>query len=292
MIKSVKKFYRQRFKGKLFIIKASGRIITDKKARRNLLENIQALTKDGVKILLIYGAGEAIDEALTEAGRTPKKINGRRITSKEDILLVKKTLAGDLGFRLLETMKDVGLNGYGLNALPPDWVGVRRRPKLDKTIRFDGEITDVHKKEIGKFFQSVSFAACPCLGIMEEGTSLNINADNVAIALAVSLKASKLVLLTDVDGVKIKGKVASVLSAHELEGLIEDGTVTGGMRVKLESCIEALRSGVKRVHILNGFHKDVLREEIYTSSGAGTMIVRRREKERYEAEEISKGEDR
>lgn len=76
MIKSVKKFYRQRFKGQLFIIKASGRIITDKKARRNLLENIQALTKDGVKILLIYGAGEAIDEALTEAGRTPKKLTG------------------------------------------------------------------------------------------------------------------------------------------------------------------------------------------------------------------------
>jgi len=284
MIKSFKQFYKQRFRGQLFIIKAGGRTITDDKARKNLLETIQEFNKDGIKVLLIYGGGQAIDEALVASGINPLKIDGRRITSETDIAIIKKVLAGDLGFKISQTMSRLDVKGYVLGSLPAAWLLAKRKPKKEGITRFDGAVTSVYAKEIKNYFQNVRFAACPCLGLTSDGNTLNINADDVAVFLASQLKAAKLILLTDVDGVEINSKVASVLTAGELNDLIADRTITGGMRVKMESCIDALRAGVKRVHILNGFRKNALRNEVYTSTGSGTMIVRRKERKIYEVE--------
>ena len=125
MINSLKKFYRQLFQDKFFVIKASGSIITDKDARENLIENIQELTENGINILLIYGGGTAIDTAITEAGRTSTKIEGRRISSEEDIKTIKRTLAGDLGFKLSETMVKKKMPSTILNAIPPHWADAK-----------------------------------------------------------------------------------------------------------------------------------------------------------------------
>lgn len=286
MLKSLKKFYLNIFKDQLFIIKAGGRVITDKKARENLINNIQELTNDGIKILLIYGGGEAIDESLKELGRTPFKIDGRRISSVDDIKIIKKTLAGDLGFKLSESLVKAKLPSTVLNAVPPHWATAKRRPPNGDTIRYDGTLNDINSDAIWDHFSATNLAICPCLAFDKEGTALNINADNVAIDLAAKTKANKLVLLTDIDGVMINGELVSVLTAREIEKLIADKIVTDGMRVKMESCIDALRSGVKRVHILNGFRKNALRDEVYTSEGIGTMIVRETEKNIYLKQEI------
>lgn len=284
MIEYVRTFYRRMFRGTLFIIKAGGRVITDDKTRLNLLENIKELNKDGIDVLLIYGGGHAIDDAMEEAGVTPFKVDGRRITSETDMTIVKKVMAGDLGYRLVETMADIELDGVVLNAIPPAWATYKRRPKKEGIVRFDGEITGVNKASIKDFYEGPRFAAMPCLGVLEAGVTLNINADNVAIAVAAGLKATKLILLTDVDGVLIDGQKASVLTGRQTEQLIVDGIVTGGMQVKLENCIAALRSGVKRVHIINGFTEDALKKEVYTKEGIGTMIIRHKNKKLYEME--------
>lgn len=284
MIHYVRTFYRRMFRGTLFILKAGGRVITDDKMRENLLLNIQELNKDGIDVLLIYGGGHAIDDAMKTAGRTPVKIDGRRITSEDDIQIVKQVMAGDLGYRIAETMGDIGLDGAVLNAIPPSWANFKRRPKKEGITRFDGEITGVNKEPIKDYYEGPRFTAMPCLGILESGVTLNINADNVAIAMAAGLKATKLILLTDVDGVLINGEKASVLTGRETEQLIADGIVTGGMQVKLENCVAALRSGVKRVHIINGFTKDALKKEVYTKEGIGTMIIRHKNKKIYEME--------
>lgn len=288
MFNSVKRFYRNRFKDQLFVIKVSGKIVTDKEARENLINNIQRLTNDGIKILLIYGGGESIDKALKEAGRESQKIDGRRISFADDIKIIKKTLAGDLGFKLSESLVKAKLPGNVLNALPPHWVVAKRRPAHDGTERFDGTLNIINSKEIMMHFAATNLAVCPCLAFTKNGTALNINADNVAIELAIKTKANKLILLTDIDGVMVNEKVASVLSAKEIEGLIKDDIVKDGMQVKLENCIEALRTGVKRVHILNGFTRDVLCKEVYTSAGAGTMIVREKDKNEYLKQELKK----
>ncbi len=287
MLNSFKKFYRNLFQGQLFIVKASGRIITDKKSRENLISNIKELTDDGIKILLIYGGGESIDIAMDEAGRTPLKVEGRRISSEIDIKIIKKTLAGDLGFKLSESLVKAKLSATVLNALPPHWTTAKRRKKHDGITRFDGTLENIDSDAIREHFSATNLAVCPCLAFTKNGTALNINADNVAIQLASKTKANKLVLLTNIDGVMVNNKVQSYLTSGEIEELIKDGTVKDGMQVKLENCIDALRNGVKRVHILNGFKKDVLRNEIYTSEGMGTMIIRENEKETYQ-KEISK----
>lgn len=288
MINSFKKFYRNLFKGQLFIIKAGGKIITDKNARENLIANIQELTNDGIKVLLVYGGGESIDKALIKAGLTPNKINGRRITGEEEIVIIKKTLTGDLGFKISESLVKAKLPFNIFNTIPPHWATAKRRAKIDGVIRFDGTLNNINSKAIWSHFAATSLAIFPCLAFTKEGISLNINADNVAIELAAKTKANKLILMTDIDGVIVDDEVASVLTAREIEELIKKGIVTDGMQVKLENCVTALRSGVKRVHILNGFKKDALRDEVYTSTGSGTMIVREKEKKVYMKQEVQK----
>lgn len=284
MINNFKSFYKKRFSGQVFVIKAGGRVIEDDTARLNLLKNIQELTNDGIKVLLIYGGGNAIDQVIEAEGRKPTKIDGRRITSEADITCVKKALAGDFAFRILETMAKIQLDGYVFNTVPDHWAIYKRRPKKQDVVRFDATIETVHAKHPRAMFNTTRLIIVPCLGLLKQGVTVNINADNMAVALASGMKAAKLILLTDVDGVKIKNKIASVLTASELQDLIDDEVVSGGMQVKLENCIDALKSGVKRVHILNGFKKDTLKNEVYTGSGAGTMIVRRAEKRNYEKE--------
>lgn len=288
MINQFKKFYSKIFRDQLFIVKAGGRIITDKTARENLLKNIQELNKDGINVLLIYGGGESIDQAMNEANRAPTKIDGRRISSVDDIKIIKKVMAGDLGFKLSETCVKLKLPSTVLNAIPPHFAQAKRRPKKNGITRFDGTLTNINKKNIWVHFSSTNLAICPCLAFTKDGTALNINADNVAIEIASEVKANKLILMTDIDGVMVENEVQSVLSTKDIQKLIKNEIVTDGMRVKLENCVSALKSGVKRVHILNGFKKDTLRNEVYTRGGVGTMIVRDKEKDTYIKTELKK----
>ena len=281
-------FYSQLFHDKLFVIKAGGRIITDKSARENLISNIQELTNDGINVLLIYGGGEAIDNAMNDTGKAPLKIDGRRISSADDIKIIKKVLAGDLGFKLSESLVKAKLPSNVFNAIPPHWAQSTRRPDENGIRRFDGTLTDINAQNIRDHFSATNLAVMPCLAFTKDGTALNINADNVAVELSSAIQANKLIFMSDVDGVLIDGKVKSVLTGSEITALINDKIVTDGMRVKLENCLSALKSGVKRIHILNGFKKDTLRNEIYTSDGTGTMIVRGTEKEKYEEEKEAK----
>ncbi len=288
MINSIKKFYKQSFEGQLFIIKASGAVIVDRTARESLISNIQELINDGIKVLLIYGGGVAINDALEEAGLVSEKLNGRRITSEEDIKIIKKTMVGDLGFKITESLVKAKLPANVHNSIPPHWALAKRRDDHNGKMRFDGTLRDIHPRIIRSHFINMDLEVCPCFAFTKDGTAVNINADNVAIELAKKIKATKLILLTNIDGVMVDNKVQSVLSAREIETLIANGTVTDGMQVKLETCIDATRGGVKRIHIINGLKPNALRQEIYTSEGFGTMIVRHKEKEKYIKEETDK----
>jgi len=290
VVKSFSQFYSQLFHDKLFVIKAGGRVVTDKDARESLISNIQELTNDGINVLLIYGGGEAIDIAIKEAGREPLKIDGRRISSCDDIKIIKKTLAGDLGFKLSEALVKANLPSNVFNAIPPHWANAKRRPDQNGIQRFDGTLTNINAKAIREHFGATNLAVAPCLAFTEDGTALNINADNVAVEIASAVQANKLIFMSDIDGVMVDGAVQSVLTTRDIERLIEDNIATDGMRVKLENCKAALMAGVKRIHILNGFKKDSLKEEVYTSEGTGTMIVRSKEKEIYDTEK-NKGEN-
>lgn len=280
-MKNIAEYYRSKYKGSLFVVKAGGRVIMDDENRHSLLSNIKDLNDAGIKVLLIYGGGTAIDAALKSAGITVKKVDGRRVTTKEAIPHIQNVMAGDLGFRISRTMADIGLHGLTLSNIPPNWgtLAFRDRDNLDD-YGFDGFFKAVFADSIRKIFDGVSFIACPCTGVSEK-SAVNINADNVAVALAEGVHARKLVFLSDVDGVMKDGELLSLITDEDIPNLIADGTATGGMQVKLENCLHALKEGVKRIHLINGFEKDALIKEIYDAEGRGTMILLKEEYDSY-----------
>ncbi len=290
-MRSIRDFYQAKYRDSLFVVKAGGRIINDRHARHSLLSDIKELTDHGVKILLVYGGGHAIDDALAEAGIEPRKVEGRRITGPREMQLIRKVMAADIGFHISTTMKEIGLNGLTLNSLPASWIEVEPRPRDNaEDYGYDGRITKVYSDQLRRAFDSLSFIATPCLSVTAKD-GININADNVAVALAAGAKTRKLILLSDVDGVRLKdGTTATYLTDEEIPALIADGTVTGGMQVKLESCLHALKQGVRRIHLLDGFRDHALLTEVYDSIGPATMIIREEDRQSYlnevEAEKV------
>lgn len=280
-MKNMKEFYRAKYKGSLFVVKAGGRIITDDAARTSVLKDIKDLTSSGVKVLLVYGGGNAIDEALHQANIEPRKVNGRRITGPREIKIVQSVLSADLGFRISGTMAGLDMHGLCLSALPSGWANILIRPRDDKEDEgYDGTIKAICADQVRRIFDAVSFVATPCIGITNKN-GVNINADNVAVALAAGIQSRKLIFLSDVDGVLVDGKTAPFITDKEIPTLIENGTVTGGMRVKLENCLQAMQSGVKRIHLLDGFRHNALTREIYESEGPATMIIRDEDRQAY-----------
>ena len=277
-------FYESKFRDSLFIVKASGSVIEDASARDNLMANIQELTRHGIKVILIYGGGNAIDQALNARGIEIKKHNGRRITDADTIKVIREVIGGDLALSVSESMRKNDLNGLSFNAIPNNWMKVQLRPKKPIDFGYVGDIIDVYTRPANRLLKTEDFIACPCLAVSEEGDLCNINADTIATRLAAGLKADKLIFMSNVDGVKIDGKTALMVTSEQIPQLIKDEVVTDGMRVKMENCMEALDAGVKRIHLINGLRENALHSEIFESVGPGTMVLHEKECENYSNE--------
>lgn len=274
-------FYESKFRDNLFIVKASGAVIEDDEARASLIKNIRELTLHGIKVVLIYGGGLAIDAALNERGIEIKKTNGRRITDGDTIQVIREVIGGDLSLKVMETMQRNDLNGLSFNAIPANWMKVKMRPKKPVDFGYVGDIHDIYTRPVLRLLKTADFIACPCLAISDEGDLCNINADTIATALATGLKADKLIFMSNVDGVKIDGETAMMITSDEIQSLIDKEIVTDGMRVKMENCADALAAGVKRIHLINGLRENALHCEIFESVGPGTMLLKEEERENY-----------
>ncbi len=274
-------FYESKFRDNLFIVKASGSVIENEQARNNLIANIRELTHHGIRVILIYGGGHAIDLALEKRGIEIKKNDGRRITDSETIQVIREVIGGDLSLSICETMQRNNLDGLSFNAVPSNWMSVKKRPKDPIDFGYVGDIKEINTRPILRQLKVTGFIACPCLAINEDGELCNINADTIATQLAAGLAADKLIFMSNVDGVKVGGKTAMVITDAQIQGYIDDGTVTEGMKVKMENCQEALGAGVKRIHLINGLHENALEKEIFESVGPGTMLLRESEQDNY-----------
>ena len=277
-------FYESKFKDNFFVIKAGGKIIEDDKALDNLLANIRELTLQGIKVLLVYGGGNAMDVEAEARGVEVQKHEGRRITDEASLRIMKHVVGGELSLKVTSLMQKNNLDGFSFNAVPPAWMGVELRDKKPVDFGYVGDIHSVSSRAINRVFRSTNFVACACLCLTKDGTVCNINADTIATQIAIATEADKLIFLSDVDGVKIKGETAEVITAEEIEGYITDGTATGGMKVKLENCKAALDAGVRRIHLLSGLREDALKKEIYEPFGPGTMLFKEAERKAYENE--------
>lgn len=277
-------FYESKFRDNLFIVKAGGRIIQNEKALEALMRNIQSLTLSGIDIILVYGFGNAMNTAAEDRGIGLTKHNGHRVTDAATIGLIEEVVCGGLSMRVNSAMAKTQTEGLNLNALPHNWLDLSLWDKNEKgqDFGFVANIDGVHPRPIMRLLKSNDFLVTPCIGTMDNGQHVNMNADRIAMNLAVSLQADKLIFLSDVDGVLDKdGNTINLITEKDLPDLIKGDVVSGGMRIKIEQSFEALNKGIKRIHLINGFREDALYKEIFESVGPGTMLLREDERENY-----------
>jgi acetylglutamate kinase len=285
VLKIAKKFlYRSKFQDSIFVLKISGHLVTKKEILENILKDIKALMVTGIRVIIVYGGGAPMDAAADAIKHTPRKIDGRRITTETDLKLAKQVMVGDLSFRILASLQDAGLRGLCMNALPAHFADVVLRPKEPVDFGFVGDIRAIHAKRIKQLLLTDAVLFFPALAVTEGGELVNINADTIATELAIALQVAKLVFFTDVNGVIENKKLLSVVTVDMIERLVQEGIAVGGMGVKLRNAKEAIERGVSRVHILNGLQAGVLQDEVITSKGCGTMVVSNEEFSTYQDE--------
>ncbi len=266
--------YIHQFRQKVFVIKYGGSILDDAKIRRQVFEDIVFLSYIGIRTILIHGGGPHITSRLKEAGREAIFHNGIRVTDKETLKIVQEELEklnDQIAAEIKELKGDVtGLKGH------ENIIYVEKK-KASTDLGFVGTITSIERKVIEDHLKMGRITVLCPMGISVEQQPHNINADEVAGAIATSLEAEKLVLLTDVSGVMKdpldSSSLFSTLNVNEVAELIKKGVIQKGMIPKVQSCIEVLHGGVRKAHIIDARLRHALLLEIFTDKGIGTQII-------------------
>lgn len=280
--------YIQRFKGQTFVVKLSGKATEDPDNLSSLAEELALLHQVGIRICVVHGGGKQLSDLASKLGIEQTIIEGRRVTDDATLEMAKMIFAGKINTDILAALRNRSIEAVGLSGVDGNIVHAERRPPKEVLNRETGERSQVDYGHVGDVVEINSrllsvllnegyLPVISSLGADSEGTVFNINADTIAAEIAIQLKAEKLILLSDVDGIYLRPGEAetklSRLSAAEADAMIKDGTATGGMIPKLQSIITLLSRGVHSAHILSGTTRNALLSEIFTDSGTGTMIV-------------------
>ena len=280
--------YIQRFKGQTFVVKLSGKATEDHTNLSSLAEELALLHQVGIRLCVVHGGGKQLSELATRMGVEQTIIDGRRVTDDATLEMAKMIFAGKINTDILSALRNRGVEAVGLSGVDGNIVHAERRPPREVLNRETGERAHVDFGHVGDVVEINSrlltvlldqgyLPVVSSLGADSEGTVFNINADTIAAEIAIQLKAEKLILLSDVDGLYLRAGAPetklSRLTATEAEDLITTGHATGGMIPKLQSIAELLRRGVHSAHIISGTNRNALLSEIFTDQGTGTMIV-------------------
>jgi len=267
--------YVNAWKGRTAVVKFGGSVLEASQGG-TLAQDLVLLKGAGIHPVLVHGGGPEITRVLERLGKTSTFVQGLRVTDAETMEVVEMVLAGRANKTLVSMIIQEGGQAVGLSGKDGRMLVARKHGgKVD--LGQVGEIQEVHPALVTQLSDQGYIPVVASLGIGEDGTSYNLNADTAAGALAVALGASKFILLTDVEGVyrDYHGdrQLISELRAGEAETLIRDGSISRGMIPKVEACLEALRSGVPSTHIINGSVSHALLVELFTERGIGTMLV-------------------
>ena len=280
--------YIQKFKGKTFVVKFSGKVTEDKENLASLAEELALIHQVGIKVCVIHGGGKQLTELANKLGMAQTVIDGRRVTDDDTLELAKMIFAGKINTDILAALRHRGTNAVGLSGIDGNIVHAEKRPPKEILNRTTGKKETVDFGNVGDILQINShllqllldnnyLPIVSSLGADDEGRVFNINADTIASEIAVQLKAEKLILLSDVNGIYLDSMdettKISRISAPEAEQLIESGKASGGMIPKLQSLIKILERGVKSAHIIGGTTRNALLSEVFTDEGTGTMLV-------------------
>ena len=272
--------YIRRFHGKTIVIKYGGNAMTDVKLQESFAHDVVLLKLVGMNPVVVHGGGPQIDEALERVGKKSEFIQGMRVTDAETMEVVEWVLAGEVQGDLVMLINSFGGQAVGLTGKDGALIRASRMKMPDKndpTVFYDigqvGEIEKINPAVVKALQDDAFIPVISPIGFGEDGLSYNINADVVAGKIAEVLKAEKLVMLTNTPGVLDKdGQLITGLTSRQIDDLFADGTISGGMLPKISSALEAAKSGVNAVHIIDGRVDHCLLLEILTDQGVGTMI--------------------
>ena len=279
--------YIQRFNRKVIVVKYGGRAMVDEELKRNVIKDVVLLKLVGFKPIIVHGGGKEISRWVGKVGKEAKFVNGLRVTDKETMEIAEMVL-GKVNKELVTLVESLGVKAIGISGKDGGLLKVNKKLSQGQDIGYVGDIKEVNPAILNELLEKDFLPiVCP-VGLGDDFATYNINADDAACAIARAMKAEKLAFLTDIEGVyrdpEDTSSLISELFVNEAKALIENGNVGGGMIPKLQNCIDAIESGVNRVHILDGRIQHCLLLEIFTNKGIGTAILREGEGKYYNEE--------
>jgi acetylglutamate kinase len=272
--------YIRKYHGKTLVIKYGGNAMTDPALQQDFAEDIVLLKLVGMNPIVVHGGGPQIDDALAKIGKKGTFIQGMRVTDEETMEVVEWVLAGEVQQDIVGLINAAGGKAVGLTGRDGGMIRARQMkladqsdPRIEHDIGSVGEITAIDPSVVKALQDDQFIPVISPIGFGENNESYNINADLVAAKLATVLKAEKLVMLTNIRGVLDKaGELMTELTPRQIDELIADGTISGGMLPKLAGAIDAAKSGVAAVHVVDGRVPHAMLLEILTEQAYGTMI--------------------
>ena len=275
----IKNFY-----GKTVVIKYGGNAMSSEQLKEGFAQDIVMMKYTGINPVIVHGGGPQIGKTLDALGIPSQFVDGQRVTNKDMIDVVEMVLGGKVNKEIVSLINRHGGNAVGISGKDGDLIHakkhkrVKHSPETDRPEIIDmglvGEITKINPRILEVLDQNEFIPVIAPIGKGENGETLNINADFVAAAIASALHAEKLVLMTDTEGVqKNNGTLISELTRKEAKKLIKSGVISNGMLPKVTCCLDSLKSGVAKTHIIDGRIKHALLLELFTEEGIGTQII-------------------
>jgi len=272
--------YIRQYHGKTIVIKYGGNAMTEERLKEGFARDVILLKLVGMNPVVVHGGGPQIDDALKKIGKAGTFIQGMRVTDDETMEVVEWVLGGEVQQDIVMMINQFGGQAVGLTGKDGGLIKAKKLMMPDKDdptkeidIGFVGEISSINPAVVKALQDDAFIPVISPIGFGEDGRAYNINADLVAGKMAEILRAEKLVMMTNIPGVmNSKGELLTDLSAKEIDALFADGTISGGMLPKISSALDAARSGVNSVHIIDGRIEHSLLLEILTEQAFGTMI--------------------
>ncbi|MDG1287102.1 MAG: acetylglutamate kinase [Rickettsiales bacterium] len=278
--------YMRHFAGKTFVVKYGGHAMGDDTLAEKFARDIVLLKQIGIHPVVVHGGGPQIASMLKRLNIESEFVDGLRVTTESIVDVVEMVLSGAINKSIVTAIQKAGGQAMGLSGKDGNLIQAKKLQRTKKDpdsniesvldLGFVGEPTKVNPAIMEEFTKSDFIPVIAPIGIGEDGETYNINADTAAGAVAAAIGAEKLIMLSDIPGVLAKdGELFSELSLGEVDQLMQDGTISGGMIPKLETCVSSLNAGVSKAHILDGRIPHVMLVEIFTEAGAGTMIKKK-----------------
>ncbi len=277
--------YIQRFKGKTVVVKFGGNAMVDEALKHSFARDIVLMKLVGMNPIVVHGGGPQIGDLLTKLGKTTGFVDGMRITDSETMDVVEMVLGGLVNKEIVNLINRNGGKAVGLTGKDGDFIRAKKihlkksAQDIDTSEIIDlghvGEVSSIDPSVVEMLGRSDFIPVIAPIGVGDDGRSYNINADLVAGKIAEVLKAEKLILLTNTAGILDKaGDLLTGLSINDIENLITDGTISGGMIPKTRCATDALKGGVTSVHIIDGRVEHAVLLELFTDQGVGTLLLR------------------